>query len=151
VTTSDPTLRQPPGSGDDDAARDEAFAARARDLLQASADHLDARTLSRLTQARHAALDAVKDGRRAGFPAGGWLAPAGGLAAAAVVALIWAGRPDVPAALTEASVREPAAGEAIDDLSLMADAESLELAEEIEFYSWLASESDSPAAGGGVG
>ena len=45
--------------------------------------------------------------------------------------------------------RAPSSVEA--DVALMADAENLELAEEIEFYSWLEAEAVLPAATGGVG
>jgi len=61
---------------------------RAREALEASVEHLDAHVRSRLTQARHAALDELQ--RRARGPA--WLiAPAAGLAAAAFMAVVlWA-------------------------------------------------------------
>jgi len=150
VTTSNPSTPNSAAPGDAD--RDAALAARARELLLDSADHLDARTRSRLTQARHAALDQLGNARRPGVPFGGWLAPAGGLAAAVIVALIWSGRPVAPGAVTQvAEVRVQGAGDTFDDLSLIADAESLELAEEIEFYSWLEAEGDFGASGGGVG
>lgn len=63
--------------------------------LEASVAHLDARVRSRLTQARHAALDELR--RR---PSRGWLSrafvPAAALGASAVVAiLLWSQRPDV--------------------------------------------------------
>ena len=64
------------------------FEQRTREALEASVEHLDARVCSRLTQARHAALDELQ--RRARRPA--WLfAPAAALAAAAVMAVVlWA-------------------------------------------------------------
>ena len=136
-----------------EAALDAAFAARARDLLLESAEHLDARTRSRLTQARHAALDQLEPAQaRRGFKGGGWLAPAGGLAVVALAGLIWVGTAPTLAPVPQgAAVRPEAGSKAADDLALMADAESLALAEEIEFYSWLATEADLPAASGGVG
>lgn len=64
---------------------------QAREALEASALHLDARVRSRLTQARHAALDDLQ--RRSRRSA--WLiAPAVGFAAAAVVAVVlWTSGP----------------------------------------------------------
>lgn len=61
---------------------------QAREALEASVEHLDARVRSRLTQARHAALDELQ--RRSRRPA--WLiAPAAGFAAAAILAVVlWA-------------------------------------------------------------
>ena len=82
---------------------------------------------------------------------GGWLAPAGGLAAVVIAALVWVGMPTSTPVSQGVAVRAEADSAAFDDLALMADAESLELAEEIEFYSWLEAEADLPAASGGVG
>jgi hypothetical protein len=134
-------------------ARDAAFAARTRDLLLDSVEHLDTATRSRLTQARHAALDRLEPTHaRRGFLPGGWLAPAGGLAAVVLAGLIWVGTaPQLDPASQSASVRPETGGTAVDDLALMADAENLELAEEIEFYSWLETEAVLPVASGGVG
>ncbi len=81
---------------------------------------------------------------------GGWLAPAGGLAVVVIAALVWVGMPTSTPVSQSVAVHAEA-GAAFDDLALMADAESLELAEEIEFYSWLEAETDLPAANGGVG
>jgi len=64
------------------------FEQQVREALEASAEHLDAHVRSRLTQARHAALDELQ--RRARRPM--WLiAPAAGIAAAAILAVVlWA-------------------------------------------------------------
>lgn len=134
-------------------ALDAAFAARARDVLLDSVEHLDGRTRSRLTQARHAALDQLKlEHSRRGTWMGGWLGPAGGLAAVVVAGLIWVGTGPTNEPVPQgATVRPELGGTAVDDLALMADAENLELAEEIEFYSWLETEADLPATSGGVG
>ena len=139
------------GSGGTEEARDAAFAGRARDLLLDSAEHLDARTRSRLTRARHAALEQLQSSQPRGLPMGGWLAPAGGLAAVVIAALVWVGMPTSTPVSQGVAVRAEAGSAAFDDLALMADAESLELAEEIEFYAWLEAEADLPAANGGVG
>jgi hypothetical protein len=134
-------------------ARDAAFSARARELLLDSARHLDAKTRSRLTQARYAALEQLEHSQgRPGFRLGGWLAPAGGLAAVALAGLVWFGAtPTLDPVPQSAAVRPDAGGAAVDDLALMADAENLELAEDIEFYSWLETETDLPVTSGGVG
>jgi hypothetical protein len=103
------------------------FANKARALFEDSVERLDARTRSKLTQARNRALDEVKKGaaRRR------WIwAPAGGFALAAVVAagvVLWAGRPSQPG---------PAA---LEDLEIVADSEDLELLrdQDVEFYAWL--------------
>ena len=106
----------------------EDFENKARELFEDSVERLDARTRSKLTQARNRALDEVKKGatRRR------WVwAPAGGFALAAVVAVgivMWSGRPSTqpgPAAL--------------EDLEIVADTEDLELLQDqdVEFYAWL--------------
>lgn len=151
MTTAD---ERPPvyGGSEPEEAREAAFAERARHLLAEGGDHLDGRTRSRLTQARHEALDQLQSAQsRRGFSMGGWLAPAGGLAAVVVAALIWVGMPAIDPVSQTAAVRTDMGGTAADDLALMADAENLELAEEIEFYSWLEAEAVLPAATGGVG
>lgn len=132
--------------------RDAAFAVRARDLLLDSVESLDAKTRSRLARARHAALDQLDPSQdRRGFSMGGWLAPAGGLAAVLLVGLVWFGAAPTPGPAQQSAAVREATGTAVDDFALMADAENLELAEEIEFYSWLESEAALPAPGGGVG
>lgn len=100
---------------------------RARELFEDSVERLDARTRSKLTQARNRALDEVKKGaaRRR------WIwAPAGGFALAAVVALgiVLSGRtPSQPGPT------------ALEDLEIVADSENLDLLQDqdVEFYAWL--------------
>ncbi len=117
------------------------FAARARALLLESADNLDGRTRSRLTQARHAAL-AQLESRAPGRPGfSRWLLPAGSIVAAALVAVVWFGN------LQPDSDSLQAANSPMDDIELMAGAESFELIEELEFYAWLESEAALAAAG----
>jgi hypothetical protein len=103
------------------------FEERARALFEDSVERLDARTRSKLTQARNRALDEVKKGaaRRR------WIwAPAGGFAVAAVLALgvvMWSGRPSQPSPTV------------LEDLEIVADSEDLELLQDqdVEFYAWL--------------
>ena len=106
----------------------EEFEKKARELFEESVERLDARTRSKLTQARNRALDEVKKGavRRR------WIwAPAGGFALAAVVAV----------GIVLSLGRTPAqpAPTALDDLEIVADQENLDLLQDqdVEFYAWL--------------
>jgi hypothetical protein len=94
---------------------------KSRELLLQSADRLDGRTRSRLTQARHAAL-AVAQQRRMALP---WLLPAGATAAAAIVAVLVARGP------------EPEQQTAVDELDIVTAEDSLEFYRDVEFYAWL--------------
>lgn len=119
-TDDDRRTRDPSAHGD--GTHDESFAGRARELFDDSVERLDASTLSKLNQARHAALAASSK------PATNrlrWM-PATGLAAAAVVAVIMLqGRAgiDIP-------------GDA-DDFEILLGQDDLEMIEELEFYSWM--------------
>jgi hypothetical protein len=110
------------------------FERRTRETLEASVTRLDGRIRSRLTQARHAALDEAR--RRRGFGGrDGWRSwmPAGALAAAVLVAmLLWTGR----SGTSLAPNGELAAS--FEDIELLADGEAFELAEgqDFEFYEW---------------
>ena len=109
---------------------------KARTLFEDSVERLDARTRSKLTQARNRALDEVKKGaaRRR------WIwAPAGGLAAAAVVAVVmWSG-----------GLRSGAETDAValEDIDIVADSENLDMLEDLEFYTWLEDASPDPHSG----
>jgi ferric-dicitrate binding protein FerR (iron transport regulator) len=107
---------------------------RARERLLDSAEHLDGRTRSRLTQARHAALAELPRGRTFRTP-GFWL-PAGALAGAAMLAvMVWVGQPGSPGAPALATD----AG-AVEDLAILASADGPELyADDPEFYEWAGS------------
>jgi hypothetical protein len=111
---------------------------RARMLFDESVEQLDAHTRSKLTQARHAALGELSRAR----PWQRWQiwAPAGGLVAAAIVAVAIGFGPGGDAS-RQAAVP-------LEDLDIVADAENLDLLQEVEFYSWLA---DEPAASGDSG
>ncbi len=99
---------------------------RARALFEDSVERLDARTRSKLTQARNRALDEVKKGaaqRR-------WIwAPAGGFALAAIVAVVMGSGGLRSGADTDAL--------ALEDIDIVADSENLEMLEDVEFYTWL--------------
>jgi len=128
------------------------FEDRTRATLDESVARIDGRVRSRLTQARHAALDelAAQRSGRSGWL--GWLqlrtlAPAGAVAAAAVVAVVlWSGRaPNGAVSVADASA-------AIEDVELLADNDALGVGagEDLEFYEWAASEDDTAAPGRGT-
>lgn len=99
---------------------------QARDLLETSAQDLDAATLSRLNQARQRALAQAAPQA----PVWAWsrrLAVAASLLLA--VAMLW---PDGPGGVapTTAPTLSP------EDAELLADGE-LEMTDELEFYAWL--------------
>jgi hypothetical protein len=116
---------------------------RTKRIFDESVAGVDAATRSRLTQARHRALQELK-------PAGPglrWqLIPAGALAAAALAAFLLFGRGGPPEVGLQVSA---------DDLEMLLGDEELEmLDEEIEFYAWLEEQPEftAPAAtGDGVG
>jgi hypothetical protein len=103
------------------------FEKRTRVVLDESIARLDGRTLSRLTQARHAALDSLQRPARRRWSL---LFPAGAAAAAAVLAVVlWSGSTRV----------EPSPA---DDLEMLADSDAPDFAEgdDLEFYEWAAGE-----------
>lgn len=118
---------------------EEELQARAKALFDDSVETLDAATLSRLNQGRQRALQEV----RAAGPAGHWArwVPAGGLAAAAAVAVVvWQGAPVEDTA--------PAADSA-GDFEILLSEDSLDMLEDLEFYSWIDTANLEP--GGDVG
>jgi hypothetical protein len=124
------------------------FERRAKEAFERSVQGLDAATRSRLTQARHRAIEELEGGglRR------GWrrsLLPAGALAAAALVAVLVL-RPGDPAG--EPGIEQAAA---VGDLEILLGDEDLEMYDEdIEFYAWLEEQPElapPAAAGDGVG
>ena len=117
------------------------FESNARTVLEASVARVDARTRSRLNQARQAALGAVAVRRRSGWSA--TLVPAAGAAAAAVVALLlWHREPVVPEAPSAQNSEMHTT--AVEDMDLLADGEALELIEGWDgpFYEWAADQQD---------
>lgn len=104
---------------------------KARALFENSVERLDAGTRSKLTQARNRALHEVKKGalhRR-------WIwAPAGGVALAAIVAVV----------LSSGGLRSPpeTGALALEDIDIVADSENFEMLQDVEFYMWL---EDAPA------
>ena len=115
-----------------DTRHNEELKEQAKALFDSSVDGLDAATLSRLNQGRHKALEelrrpAIASWSRWRVPL--WGAPAAGVAAAAVVAVLMINAPggDTPAggAVTAS------------DLEMLLEADSLEMLEDLEFFSLL--------------
>lgn len=109
-----------------DTRNDERLQQQAKTLFDNSVEELDAATLSRLNQGRHKALEELQ---RPGLVAWGRWAPVAGVAAAAVVAVVMINGPggEVPSdgAVTVA------------DFEMLLEADSLEMLEDLEFYSLL--------------
>jgi hypothetical protein len=102
---------------------------RSRELFEDSVGRLDARTRSRLNQARQQALNELNKGATRRY----WLAaPLGGLAAAALIAVFMVNGHD-PMTPGQESAALP-----LDDFDIVADADSLELLQDVEFYTWMA-------------
>lgn len=119
-------VEQHSGDGRDEAA----FVERARELLDEGNARLDAATVSRLNQARHAALDAR--GRRSGrwfglMPVGQWASVAGAAAAVVLAVIVWPGATTVPVD----------GGLLFEDLEIVMAEENLEMFEDLEFFEWL--------------
>jgi hypothetical protein len=131
------------------------FESRTHALLEESTARLDGRVRSRLNQARHAALEAHAARQRSPFARlfgarRAW-APAGALAAAAVLAVVlFTGRPgaDAPSVALNGD-----GAPALEDLELLADNDALALASEadVEFYEWALAEADASSGDGPVG
>jgi hypothetical protein len=112
----------------------EEFKERSAEVLRVGTQKLSGHVRSRLTQARHAAVEEARRSRALRQ----WLAwvPAGALAAALVIAVVMlTGQPaqqDFPVAVVPGAEQS-----AMDDLELLAGNESFELLEDLEFYEWL--------------
>lgn len=122
-----------------ESAADKAFAVQAKKRFDESVDNLDAATRSRLNRSRQAALAEVRtSGNR-------WVAwaPAAGVAAAAVVAVvIWTGNPPAdPFAPPTANA----------DIEILLTEDSFEMLEDLEFYSWMDLEEEPGEPDGNVG
>ena len=116
-----------------DSKQDTPFERRTREVLEESSARLDGRTLSRLTQARHAALEQAQRPARLAWR---FMVPAGATAAAAIAMVLWMG-PGRDAA---------PGGNSLEDLELLADADApdfVEDGEDLEFYEWAADELES--------
>ena len=107
--------------------REERLADSAKQLFDDSVESIDAATLSRLNQGRHAALAELQNGSAMRYWSR-WL-PATGIAAAALIAVMIVGGPD--------ETGLPAAPVAVSDFEILLNDEPLEMLEDLEFYSWI--------------
>lgn len=106
--------------------KNEDFAAQAKKVFDESVEQLDGATLSRLNQGRHKALEEMK---RPGVVHWGRWAPAAGVAAAAAVAVIM---------MNGTAVTLPEGDPVtVSDFEMLLEAESLEMLEDLEFFSLL--------------
>lgn len=106
----------------------EQFVERASELFEDSVERLDAATLSRLNQGRHRALaESAQSGARRRLLR--WV-PATGIVAAAAIAVVVMNGPLLP--VSEDIITAT-------DFEMLLEDDSLELLDELEFYSWLAS------------
>ena len=116
------------------------FERNARVVLEESVRRIDARTRSRLNQARHAALDAAGARRRTWLGRFTLMPAAGAVAAALLVAVVlWHREPQGTAPLAA-----DAQHAAVEDMDLLTDSDSIELMEgwDGSFYEWAAAQSD---------
>ena len=111
---------------------------RSRTLFHDSVEGLDYALRSRLTQARHAAIDAAaKTRRRPWFTRIAVLAPTGVTAAAVLGAVLWLGSPLAQHAVTVADGQPN-----LEDLELVASSDEGSgdamdmLQDDIDFYDW---------------
>ncbi len=113
-------------------------------VLEESVRRIDARTRSRLNQARHAALALTRSRRRAWWASFTLMPAAGAAAAALVVAVVlWQREPHGAPPLT---LEAPHAA-VVEDMDLLTDSDSIDLMEgwDGSFYEWAAAQSDAGA------
>ena len=120
------------------------FEQRTKQLFDDSVASLDAATRSKLTRARHRALEELGSAKARGWR---WaLVPAGGVAVAAVLAVLLFVQPRPPseAGLLQAS--------SLGDAEILLGEEDLQmLDEDIEFYGWLEEQPELEGASDSVG
>ena len=115
----------------------ESFEERSRGLFHDSVEGLDFALRSRLTQARHAAVEAASARRRRWFFRLGMWTPAAGVTAAAVLGVfLWVGSPLGKHAVTVADGQPN-----LEDLDIVASSEGSGdamdmLQDDVEFYDW---------------
>lgn len=103
------------------------FAERAKQKFDNSVGRLDAATLSRLNRSRHAALAEIA-ARRGNVRWRRWV-PVTGLAAAAAIAAVLIVQPN--------GVDLPDVSDDVTDFEILLGDDSLEMIEDLEFYSWI--------------
>ena len=123
------------------------FDQHARGVLDESVTRVSAQVRSRLNQARHTALAEIEVRPRAFWRAPAFMAPLGGAAAAAVVAVLLFHQG------SEHGLAASAGGQAgFEDIELLSDNDSLDLLENLDgsFYEWAATQ-DEEGDGGASG
>jgi hypothetical protein len=114
-----------------DEAKDDLFAQKAGALFRESAEGLDGQAQSRLNRSRQAALAELDSGTVTLNRWTQW-APAAGAAAVAVVAVVLlTGNPEIDPTVSPGT--EQLAG----DFELLMAADSFDMLQELEFYSWI--------------
>lgn len=111
---------------------------RSKALFDASVDGLDANVRSRLTRARHAAVEALEQQRRPWFRFAAL--PAAGVATVALALCIGIGVSFFSGRGGDG--QSPAAAAVVEDMELLEDADNLELIEDMDFYAWLDGDAD---------
>ncbi len=108
---------------------------RGRALFDGSVENLDMRIRSRLTQARHAALEHAAASNRSWYSRRAWWTPAAGVTAAAVLgAVLWLGTPVVHHAVSSTEAQPN-----LEDLDIVASSDdsgdAMEmLQDDLDFY-----------------
>jgi len=124
-----------------------AFERHARGVLEESVLRIDARTRSRLNQARQAALEAAR-ARRPAWWRGLTLMPAAGAVAAALLVTVMLWQRERPADLPLVEQHTTLSAE---DMDLLADSDGLDLMEGWDgpFYEWAADQTEGNAESNG--
>jgi len=141
--------RNPENISLDGLPTDRAVETRAREIFKNACAHVDVRTGARLAAARREALDAARhpSHRRV------WLPAAGAFAACALaLGVVWfhAGPASGPAANMHTQGSTIAAVATDADLPLDADAEQLDLYQNLDFYQWLAQQPNAAKSANGA-
>ncbi len=110
-----------------DPGKNEQIEDRAKVLFDDSVERLDAATLSRLNQGRHKALDELRRVENR-FSWGRWLSAAGVAAVAVVTIMVMRGPTGVDV------IDDPVTAS---DFEMLIEADSLEMFEDLEFFSLL--------------
>jgi hypothetical protein len=118
------------------------FERNARLILEESVSRIDARTRSRLNQARQAAVEAAGARQRPWWRSVSFMPAAGAVTAALLAVMLWHREP----AVHEPPLLEGRAP-AVEDIDLLADTEGLDLVEGWDgpgpgFYEWAAEQTD---------
>jgi hypothetical protein len=118
------------------------WTSQAKQVLDESAQNLDAATLSRLNRARQSALESARPRRLRS-----WFVPAGLASTCAVllaVAVVWhrpTTAPDPFLATAPAILSQPGTAFSGNDLDLVSSEDGFEFYQDLDFYAWLDAQS----------